>query len=480
MKIIPRDYQEIAVTGIRKAFRDKLAPVCFQLATGGGKTFTFCFIAANAAAKGNSTIIIVHRNELLTQASRALHALGIQHGLISPHFTPDPHQRVQVASIDTLLIRMKKFPSKYKFDLIVFDEAHHVTEKNKWGRAYEMLGRPNTLGVTATPSRSDGIGMGAHAGGIFRSMVVGPPISQLIERGMLINPVVYAGKIIPDFSKLKPGKDGELNIEEVAAITDKRAITGNAVEHYTAICPGARAVVFCANITHCVHVAAQFCEAGYNFKVLVGEPHMKQSEREQVIKDIASGAIDGVCACDLISEGLDIPGLICAILLRHLQSIGLFLQQIGRIMRPAPGKDIAYVLDHVGNIGVTLDGKFIPKHGLPGTDREWTLEGRKKGKKKPPADTIKLKQCPKCYFVFEPAPVCPACGAEMPVTARREAEEVEGTLGIVTEDMARIQQIQRRREIGQARTLAELEEYAKRAGYSKGWAWHTYNSRKGK
>lgn len=176
-----RDYQETAVADIRAAFKSKLQPVLFQMPTGAGKTYTFSYIAANASAKGNSTIIIVHRNELLMQASRALHNLGIQHGMISPHFTPNPHHKIQVASVDTLLIRLKKTPGKFKFDLVVFDEAHHVTKNNKWGKVFALLGARNTLGVTATPARGDGIGMGVDHGGIFKSLVTGPPVSLLMS-----------------------------------------------------------------------------------------------------------------------------------------------------------------------------------------------------------------------------------------------------------------------------------------------------------
>src|SRR5438067_4335064 len=83
-----RPYQMDGVTGIRNAFRRKNYPVLYVLSTGGGKTFTFCYIADNAADKGNNVIIIVHRKELLLQASKSLRGMGIDHGTISPHFTP--------------------------------------------------------------------------------------------------------------------------------------------------------------------------------------------------------------------------------------------------------------------------------------------------------------------------------------------------------------------------------------------------------
>lgn len=112
MRIQLRDYQQIAVEEVRTEFRARNYPVLFVLPTGGGKTYTFSYVAANAADKGRHVIIIVHRKELLLQASASLRNLDIEHGLISPHFTPDPHKLVQVASVDTLLIRLKKKPIK--------------------------------------------------------------------------------------------------------------------------------------------------------------------------------------------------------------------------------------------------------------------------------------------------------------------------------------------------------------------------------
>lgn len=98
-----RDYQETAFGEIRLAFRSGLSPALFVLPTGGGKTYTFSAIAASAAQRDSRVIIIVHRKELLLQASASLANLGIEHGLISPFFTPQPHRLVQVASVDTLV-----------------------------------------------------------------------------------------------------------------------------------------------------------------------------------------------------------------------------------------------------------------------------------------------------------------------------------------------------------------------------------------
>jgi superfamily II DNA or RNA helicase len=477
-------------------------------------TYTFCYIAQSAAERGNNTIIVVHRKELLLQASKSLRALGIDHGLISPHFTPAPHKMVQVASVDTLIIRAKKQPDRYKFKLLVFDEAHHVTAKNKWGTVWELLGRPLTLGVTATPKRGDGIGLGVEHGGIFEEMVIGPLVPHLIGMGMLINPQVYACGDPPDMTGLKKNKDGDYNAQEVAERVDKPSITGSAVEHYKEICPGARAIVFCANIKHARHVAEQFCDAGFKFALLVGEPEMSDAERTAVNKALASGELHGACTVDLVSEGYDLPDLQCCIMLRPTASESLFLQQVGRVMRPSPGKTEAYLLDHVANTGRLVDGQWKVKHGFPASEREWSLEGRSKKKKKAEEEKpIEAKQCKKCYHVFEPRllpladlqviekryswpdgwavgveaskrVVCPQCGTDcgpMP----RQIEQVDGKLLLIEQAAMAVQAAAdkeaeskaKRAEVGKAMTLADFEAIEKQRGYKRGWARRVYDAR---
>lgn len=463
MTIALRPYQVTGCDKIRFEFRVH-NEVLYVLVTGGGKTFLFSYIAMQAASKGRHVIIIVHRKELLLQASRSLRDLGIEHGLISPFFTPDRTKRIQVASVDTLLIRLKK--NKYPCDLLIVDEAHHCVADNKWGQVYELLGRPKMLGVTATPVRSDGKGLGDHAGGLFKSMVVGPSAQELIDMGMLVKPIVHASLDQPDFTGLKTDKTGELNLSSMAARIDKPVITGSAVETYKRVCPGARAVVFCCSIMHCKHVVDEFNAAGFRFALLVGAPEMSDAERTSVNKRIRSGELDGIVSVSLVSEGYDVPGLECCIMLRRTESEGLFLQMVGRIMRPAADKRGCWLNDHVGNTGMMIGSEFKTKHGFPHWEREWTLDGRlKRGRGKKDADeaTIALAQCPKCFLVHDPEPACPHCGHIYQIKGR-SIEQVDGELGRVTDEIEEQAEANRhRREQGAARSVDEM---VKNLGYS--------------
>lgn len=482
-----RDYQQTAVDGIRLEFRVKNTPVLFVLPTGGGKTFTFSYIAANAAEKGNGVCIIVHRKELLLQASASLTALGIDHGLISPFFTPKPHAMVQVASVDTLLQRLKRWQAQcdaaikagrtppqcpYQFKLLIFDEAHHVVDGNKWGRAFEQLSRPPMLGVTATPVRTDGKGLGEHAGGVFKALVLGPSVKVLIERGMLINPIVYTSLDAPETDDLKLNRDGTDNLKLLAERIDKPKITGDAVEHYKKICPGARAIVFCCNIDHARHVVEAFNAAGFRFELLVGAPAMSDTERTDVNKRLRRGEIHGAVTVDLVSEGYDLPDLECCIMLRSTASEALFLQQVGRVMRPSPGKTVCWLLDHVANVGRLVDGNFKRKHGLPDEEREWTLDGRKKKKgKKKAADevTIELQQCPKCFVVQDPAPCCAKCGHVFPKKpGGRGLEQVAGELQQITPEMqAKIDEQNRIKQRSAQAAAKSVEDMMQQLGYTQ-------------
>ena len=455
MNITPRKYQAEGMGQIRGCFSRKLRAVVYVLPTGGGKTYTFSYIAFNAAARGRRVMILVHRKELLLQASKSLSNLGIKHGLISPHFTPAPHEMVQVASIDTLMQRLKK--RHYHVDLLIVDEAHHVTDGNKWGKVYEMLDRPPMLGVTATPVRTDGIGLGKHAGGVFEEMVIGPSVPELIDMGFLVNPVVYASLDVPDLSGVKKTASGDYNRDELSLAVDKPKITGSAVEMYRKVCPGARAIVFCANIQHAKHVRDEFNAAGYHFALLVGAPEMSDAERTAVNKGLASGHYHGACTVDLVSEGYDLPALECCIMLRPTASEALFLQQVGRVMRPSEGKNQAVLLDHVGNVGAYTNGEFKRKHGLPSEEREWSLDGRKKRGRKAvdEEEGAKIKQCEKCYKVHPAAPSCPYCGYEYPVKVR-SLEQVDGELQQITAEMAEQIRRDKLREQGQAQSVEAL------------------------
>lgn len=456
MEISLRPYQASGVHDLRQAYAAGFRAPLYVLPTGGGKTFVFSWIARAARERGTPVLILVHRRELLLQASRSLASLGVPHGLIAPGY-PMTTDLIQVGSVDTVINRLDKIRAP---GLIIGDEGHHFISGNKWGRVIEHYPAARCLFVTATPIRGDGRGLGVHAGGLADTMIIGPKPRALIEMGALSDFEVYAPPTLLDMSGVKKSH-GDYNRGDLDKATDKPVITGSAVEHYAAICPNSPAIVFCVSVNHAKNVAAEFRAAGFKFLAIDGT--MPDPERKSLIDGLASGKIDGLCTADLIGEGVDIPVVTCAVLLRKTDSLSLYLQQVGRALRVNPGKRSAIILDHVGN---------VYQHGLPDEEHDWTLDGTARGRgKRDQEKLIPVKQCEKCYHAHRPAPACPACGHvyEVKLIAPKQ---VDGQLGKV--DAAAVTAARRARvaEIKKARTRADLEAVAAARGYNPKWVEH--------
>lgn len=311
------------------------------------------------------------------------------------------------------------------------------------------------LGVTATACRTDGSGLGVESGGLFDDLIIGPSAAELIDQGFLVKPVVYAPPTDIDLTGIRR-RGGDYNATELASRVDRPTVTGSAVEHYSRLSPGEPAIAFCASIQHAMSVRESFRVAGFTSEVIHGK--LDDFTRRSMIEGLAKGTIQVLVSVDLISEGTDIPVVSVGILLRPTQSMGLHLQQCGRILRTAPNKPRALILDHVGN---------CLRHGLPESNREWTLEGDVK-KKQSDEETISVRQCKKCFSVWERGAVCPYCGHAVEMKPRK-IDEREGTLEQLTAEHIDRMKRERRQEVGRARSRDELEKIARQRGYKRGW-----------
>lgn len=471
MNFTLRDYQAAAAEDIRAAYRQGARAPLLVMPTASGKTVLFSYIAEQAGLRGSRVMILVHRRELLTQTSRTLDGFGIKHGLISAGISFAAGSSVQVASVQTLVRRMTRM--RWTPDLIIVDEAHHATSKTTWGKVLAHYATAKVLGVTATPQRLDGQGLGTEEGGFFNALVLGPSVAELTARGYLSPAVTFAPPVRADISGVHT-RCGDFASGELAAAMDKPRITGDAVAHYRAHCHGHPAIAFCASVAHAEHVAEAFRLAGFQAASVDGT--MDVGTRTARISDLGSGRLQVLTSCDLISEGTDIPVVSAAILLRPTQSLALHLQTVGRALRLAPGKTHATILDHVGN---------SRRHGLHDDEREWTLSGRQRSANGDAESAAPVRQCERCYHVHRPAPRCPACGLLYPVQ-EREIEEVAGTLeqihrpdGALSLDEAR-----RKARLDQARadSLEKLTDLARARGYKNppAWAHFVWQARKGR
>ena len=453
--IVLRDYQQAMIDEARSAYKAGERAVLLQLPTGGGKTITASTVVHGAAQKGNRTWWLTHRRELASQASQTFHELGIPHGTVQAGFVSNPDAAVQVASIQTIARRLEKLPAP---DLIVFDESHHIGAAS-WSAIFERFPRARVLGLTATPWRLDGQGLGKW----FGHMVSGPTTSDLIGNGSL-SPYRLFAPAMPDLSGVETTA-GDYQRGALAKAMDKPHIVGDAIGHYLKLCAGKRAVAFAAGVENSKSIAAQFVAAGVAAEHVDGE--MSAEARDAAVDRFRRGETLVLCNADLFGEGFDVPAIEAAILLRPTKSLSLHLQQVGRALRPCAGKTEAIVLDHAGN-SLT--------HGLPDDERVWSLDDREKRRRGEVAK-VAVKSCTECFYVYRPAASCPQCGHTPPVQVR-EIEVVEGTLT----EFRRPEPRAKFREQGQAGSLEALIELGRSRGYKSPefWARKVWASRSGR
>lgn len=439
-----RPYQVSLIGKARAALRSHRR-VLLQAPTGSGKTVIIGNIFQSAAAKGSRGLFIVHRVELIEQTRRTFAEFGIPYGVIAAGYEPDPARAIQIASIDTLKARLKRgLATDYK--LVAWDECHHIAAAG-WKSVAARLPLAYHVGLTATPQRLDGAGL-KHA---FDAMVHGPSTAALIVQGFLA-PFKAFAPTLPDLSGLKT-RMGDYAHADTAM--DRPSITGDAVATYQRLAAGKRALAFCASVEHSEHVAASFRAAGIPAIHVDGET--PRDERLAAMEAFRAGDVHVLTSVDIFGEGVDVPAMEAAILLRPTKSLALHLQQCGRALRPQPGKT-ALILDHAGN---------CHRHGLPDDEREWTLEGRVK---RPGATEAPVKQCPACFAVCRIAVLaCPECGAEFPVKPREVAE--------VAGELTPFERRARGFEEYQATSLAELQAIGRARGYKPGWAYFRWRAR---
>lgn len=376
--MILRPYQETAVAEALRLLRAGRRPIV-AVPTGGGKTV----IGAAVVERLNvPTRWTAHRRELIAQARAKLPAT------------------CGVFSVQERTTR--------RAELLVVDECHHATAAS-YRRHLDAHTGP-VLGLTATPYRLDGRGLGE----VFTDIIAPVSVADLVASGVLVAPKTYSAKNTVDTRKLKTVA-GDYSTADAAAVMDKPSVIGDAVTEYRERCPRARAVAFCVTVEHAAHVAAAFNAAGVPAAVVSGD--MPAAERDATLANLASGAVRLVANCMVLTEGWDLPALDAAIILRPTQSRCLHLQMIGRVMRSHPGKTAAVVLDHAGN---TL------RLGKVTTPVPFTLDGA------PPraSSATGLVTCRSCYAIVDATNSdCPECGTPLRETERQDVLVVGGIGG---------------------------------------------------
>ncbi len=400
-----RPYQTKALEEVRAAYRAGTKRVLLVAPTGSGKSAMTRHMLGGTKMR---TLFLVHRTELLEGSSHDLSR--IPHELILPGKPTPYHGQIHLGMMQTVARRLADLPN---YDWIISDEAH-LAMCPTWQQILDHYRNAWHLGLSATPCRLDGKGLGMT----FQKIVQGPTIAELTARGYLVPCRPFA----PHNTLGKIKKNGaDYNMADAAAQLDRASITGDVVQTYLKRAAGKPAVVFCCTVEHAEHVAQIFRAAGIS-AANVDSVGMNSAERKRRLAAFETGEITILTNVEILTTGWDCPQVECAIMLRPTESLALYLQMVGRILRICPriGKTHAILLDHVGN---------IIKHGLPVAPREWTLDGTASGS----LAGSSIRICNGCYAVYSPAPRCPECGVGFVSNAKPRAAAPKGKSGELVE-----------------------------------------------
>jgi len=425
-----REFQTEVKTRIYAAWQ-RVRNVGLVLPTGSGKTVVFSNIVHESP---QASCIIAHRKELVSQTSVALAQYGVKHRIIGQsdlvryitrlHMERvgrnfyDPNATCAVACVRTLLSQRDKLRTwAQAVRLWICDEAQHLVKNNEWGKAIAMFPHARGLGVTATPCRADGKGLGVKTDGLIDELVIGPDVRELIDAGHLADYKIYVPPTDVNLEGIDLASDGDYNKKQLAQRMQRSKIVGDIVQEYLKHAPGKLGVTFTWDVESAQRVAAEFNAAGVRAEMLCGNTPSRI--RFEVLDRFARRDIMQLVNVDLFGEGFDLPAIETIHFGRATMSLGLYRQQLGRGLRPMPGKKFAQIFDHVGNCF---------KHGLPETHMPWTLDRRPRGASRT-TNITPVRVCPKCTAAFERIHrACPYCGHVPLPTARNAPEFVDGDL----------------------------------------------------
>ena len=420
------------------------------LATGAGKTVLFSSVISD---EPGATCAVAHRQELVSQISLSLARNKVRHRIIGPtnvvkmivrlhmeetgHSYYDPSSRHAVAGVDTLVRRGEKLVDWLPtVRLWVMDEAHHVLRENKWGKAVEMFPNARGLGVTATPTRADGNGLGAHADGVFHVMKIGPSMRDLINMKFLTEYKLFAPPSSFSRDAIKVSTTtGDFVASEVSKAVnnssliahDEKTITGDVVNTYKKLLNGMLTVVFAPDVNTATELEQQYIAAGIPAKCVHGG--MSDYDRIAAVRSFKNREYLVLTSVSIFDEGFDCPAIEAVQDVAATESFGRFVQRAGRMLRLKEGKRFGYYVDHVGNIArhaVFVDHPTGPKIEL--CHREWSLDRRERRSGKSEVSTVRV--CTACTAVYERyLDACPDCGEPVPKPADRSGPlQVDGDL----------------------------------------------------
>jgi superfamily II DNA or RNA helicase len=395
-----RPYQETAVAAVQAAWdAGKLCPLLVA-PTGAGKTE----MSKALLAPFRSPCVIVHTDVLFEQTARRIPKARVYtvQSLVAEG-QPGDMRRAGLARHDACFI----------------DEAHHIAS-DSWRRALPYLDHMSRFGATATPKRADGTPLGD----IFDELVVAAKYSELVAQGYLVRCDVWS----PDIGR-KRQKREKVRPDGVAAYLEHGRHADGSWR------PG---IHFELTIDACESADARYREAGLRSAVVCKDTCAR--ERRRVFDAYSAGDLDMLCSPTALAEGFDSPRAEVCVLRRSCDHVGDWIQRVGRVLRPAPGKNRALLID-------CCDTRS--KHGLPTDDRSYYLHGA----------GIEAEQPPDVEQPEQPEET------DEQQRIRLAYEAVEARYTIIRDTLL-------------ARYRALVQE-ADELGYKPGWAFHRFQEQTG-
>jgi DNA repair protein RadD len=460
-----RPYQTGVIAEFHRARTAGQRCIMLVAPTGSGKTVIAAAIVRQEIEAYKDVLVLAHRREIIQQTSEKLFDHGIAHGIIQAGFSPRPMERVQVASVQTLHRRAIHAESMElpAADLLIIDEGHHCPAKT-YRKIIAAYPNADLLGLTATPCRGDGRGLG----GIFETLIETPQVAELIAQKYLVKTRVYA-PVDPDLKGVAT-RIGDYVESQLAERMDQPKLVGDIVTHWHKYGERRKTVAFAVSVGHSVHIRDEFIKAGVRAEHIDGST--PKPERDATLARLASGEIELVSNCMVLTEGWDMPEVGCCILARPTKKMGLYRQMIGRVLRPAPDKADAIILDHSG---------AVFRHGFAEDHVEWVLDPDRRAQspthqQRQEKHGSRLLECSQCGAIRVAGEPCFHCGF-LPQPQSRGIAIAAGELGLV--DGSRRVKSDINDPAVRNQWHAMLAYVADERGYRPGWVAHKYKEKFG-
>ena len=361
------DYQIEVVDKIQASWQT-YQNVMLQMPTGTGKTNVFCeIIKLHIKEHSRKRILVLtHKRELVKQTFLRLQSFGITPGQIIAGDDKNPEHQVQVATVQTLIRRKNKIKFHNNLSLIIIDEAHHApSETYRKLVSYYQSKHTHLLGVTATPRRTDGQGFKD----IFQILIKSWQVKRFISEGRLADvehrKTITYKDVSTQLSDVSiDSKTNDYDEKELGLLMSSDSKMADAVESYIRYRGTFRkSIVFAVNVSHSKALSERFIKKDIKAAHIDGTTDAKT--RKNVITDFRNGLISVLCNVGIITEGFDLPDAEIVQLVRPTKSITLYLQQVGRVMRPKPNGSHALILD---------SANCFDEFGSVKANRKWSLE----------------------------------------------------------------------------------------------------------